>query len=216
MHTEEMFSKLRDSIIDFKTDEIGEIAKEAMDAGISPFDIITQGMSKGMEIIGRRFERQEAWLADLIMAGETMKVGMEVLKPYLEKNPGKKAAVVVIGTVKGDIHDIGKNIIKSLLIAKGFDVRDLGTNVPIEEFVVAMRENDTHILGLSSLLSVGLAEIKSTIDAISQAGLRKKMKIIVGGGALTQEYAESLGADSYGKDAVIGADMCEKWVKTSF
>jgi 5-methyltetrahydrofolate--homocysteine methyltransferase len=213
---EELFSRLRECIVEFRVNEIGQVAQEAIDAGVSPLEVVTKGMSRGMSIIGQQYEKGELFLSELIMAGETMKEGMKVLEPYLEKNPGKKLGTVVIGTVKGDLHDIGKNIVKSLLVARGFETHDLGVDVPPEEFVERIRDTSTDILGLSALLTTTIPEIKNTIDAIEKASLRNRLKIIVGGAALTEEVAKELGADAYAENAVIGAKICEKWIKNDY
>lgn len=213
-NTEQIFSKLCDCMTEFKINEIGKVVQEAIDAGIPALEVITKGMSRGMEIIGEQYENQHVFLSDLIMAGETMKEGIKVLEPYLEQNPGKKVGVVVIGTVQGDLHDIGKNIVKSVLIGKGFGIYNLGVDVSPEEFVDTLRKTRVDILGLSALLTTTIPQIKATLDAIKRAGSRDKLKIILGGAALAEEDARELGVDAYAQDAVLGAKTCEKWVKT--
>jgi 5-methyltetrahydrofolate--homocysteine methyltransferase len=210
---EGILSEIRDCMIEFKIDEIGQLTKKAIDARVPPLEIISKGMSKGMEVIGEKFEKQEFFLSELIMAGEIMKEGMKALEPFLEKDRGEKLGVVVLGTVKGDLHDIGKNIVKVLLTSGGFEVHDLGIDVPTEKFVESVRENDPDILGLSALLTTTISEIENVIEALEEEGLRNKLKVIIGGAALSNQDAEKYGADAYGADAVQGAKICKKWME---
>jgi 5-methyltetrahydrofolate--homocysteine methyltransferase len=169
-----------------------------------------EGMSKGMEIVGKKFEEGEFFLSDLIMAGETMKAGMEVLKPHLKAGQVKSMGRVVIGTVKGDIHDIGKNIVSTLLSSAGFEVHDLGVDVDVDRFVKAVQEFKAHILAMSALLTVTMPYMEEVIKAVEKAGIRSQLKIIVGGAPLSEDYAKRIGADAYAEDAVTGVEKCKK------
>ena len=207
---EEVFQRLRDAIVQLDIDGIRRIAQEALDKGIPAYEAVMEGMSKGMEIVGKKFEEGEFFLSDLIMAGETMKAGMEVLKPHLKAGQVKSMGRVVIGTVKGDIHDIGKNIVSTLLSSAGFEVHDLGVDVDVDRFVKAVQEFKAHILAMSALLTVTMPYMEEVIKAVEKAGIRSQLKIIVGGAPLSEDYAKRIGADAYAEDAVTGVEKCKK------
>ncbi|RLI45893.1 cobalamin-binding protein [Candidatus Bathyarchaeota archaeon] len=208
----EILCRLRDAIVNFDIEGVREACREAVDASIPVYKAITDGMAKGMEIVGKKYEDGEYFLAELIMAGETMKEGMKVLEPYLKGREVKKIGKVVIGTVRGDLHDIGKNIVVTLLSAAGFEVIDLGVDVPPEKFVDAVKKNNPDIVGMSALLTTTMTEMENVIKALKEAGLRDKVKIIIGGAPITQEYAEKIGADAAASDAVEGVNICKEWV----
>lgn len=210
---EEIFEKLRDCIVVFDIEGVKKATEEAIHMGISPTDVIMKGLSKGMDIVGEKYSRNEYFLAELIMAGETMKEAMSVLKPYMEKEDVPKIGTVVLGTVLGDLHDIGKNILATLLTAAGFNVIDLGVDVPPEKFIEAVKENKADILAMSALLTTTMVNMKAVIDALVKEGLRNKVKVIVGGAPLTDEFARQIGADACGKDAVEGVNICRKWME---
>lgn len=212
MDEEEILEKIKNYLINFDIENLKKECKEAIDKGISPYRIIMDGMSKGMDIVGKKYEEGEFFLSDLIMAGETMKEGMEVLKPYLKESEIKKIGKVVIGTIKGDLHDIGKNIVATLLTAAGFEVIDLGVDVSPEKFLEAIREYKPNILGMSALLTTTMIEMENVIKEIEKFGLRKDIKIIVGGAPLNEEFARKIGADAYAIDAVTGVNICKKWI----
>jgi 5-methyltetrahydrofolate--homocysteine methyltransferase len=212
MSREEILSKIREAVVNLDIDNIQRLCKEALEAGIPPYEIVMEGMSKGMEIVGEKYERNEYFLAELIMAGEVMKEGMNILEPYLKSGEVKKIGKVVIGTVRGDLHDIGKNIVVTLLNAAGFDVVDLGVDVPPEKFVEAVKEHKPHIVGMSALLTTTMVEMENVIKALKEAGLRDKVKVIIGGAPITREFAEKIGADAAARDAVEGVNICKSWV----
>jgi len=209
---EEILAKLRDCIVNFDIDGIKEAAREAIEIGIPAYEAIMNGMAKGMEIVGRKYEEGEYFLAELIMAGETMKEGMSVLEPYLKSGEIPKLGKVVIGTVEGDLHDIGKNIVITLLSASGFEVIDLGVDVSADKFVEAVKQYKPDIVGMSALLTTTMVNMKKVVEALKEAGLRDSVKIIVGGAPLTEEFAKEIGADGYAPDAVLGVEICKKWV----
>ena len=208
----EILGKLRDAIVNLDIEGVQRACGEAIKTGIPAYRAVTDGMARGMEIVGEKYENSEYFLAELIMAGETMKEGMRVLEPYLKSGDVKTIGKVVIGTVWGDLHDIGKNVVVTLLNAAGFDVVDLGVDVPPEKFVEAVKENNPDIVGLSALLTTTMIEIESVIRALNEAGLRDRLKIIIGGAPITQEYAEKIGADAAARDAVEGLNICKSWV----
>jgi len=209
---DEILSKLRDAVVNLDIEGIQEACREAIEAGIPAYRAVTDGMAKGMDVVGEKYEKGEYFLAELIMAGEVMKEGMKILEPHLKGGEVKKIGKVVIGTVRGDLHDIGKNIVVTLLEAAGFEVVDLGVDVPPEKFVEAVKQNKPDIVGMSALLTTTMIEMENVIKALKEAGLRDKVKIIIGGAPITQEYAEKIGADAAAKDAVEGVNICKSWV----
>ena len=212
MKEEEILGKIRDAIVNLDIDGVQNACKEAIEAGIPAYKAVTDGMAEGMVIVGEKYENNEYFLAELIMAGETMKEGMIVLEPHLKSGDLKKIGKVVIGTVRGDLHDIGKNVVATLLGAAGFDIVDLGVDVPSEKFVQAIKESNPDILGMSALLTTTMIEMESVIKALKEAGVKDKVKIIIGGAPITQEYADKIGADAAARDAVQGVNICKSWV----
>ena len=209
---EKILKRLQDCIVNLDIDGIGKAAQDALDAGIPPVKAVTEGMAKGMDIVGQKYEAKEYFLAELIMAGEVMKEGMKVLEPHLKGVDVRTLGKVAVGTVRGDLHDIGKNIVATLLGAAGFDVIDLSVDVTPEQFVEAVRTQKPKIIGMSALLTVTMPEMENVIKELKKAGLRDKVKIIVGGAPLTEDYAKKIGADAYAPNAVAGVNMCKKWV----
>jgi len=209
----EIFKRLQDRIINFDIDGIKLVAREAIEVGIPAYEAVTKGLSKGMDIISERYTREEAFLSELIMAGETMKAGMEVLEPHLKTSPGKTSGVIVLGTVYGDMHDLGKNIVATLLKSAGFNVIDLGVDVPAERFVNTVKEKSADILAMSSLVTITMPYMKDTIKELEKSGLSGKVKVLIGGAPVSDAYADSIGADAYGKDAISAVKICREWME---
>ena len=206
-----ILQKLRDAIITLDIDSIPSLCMEALNTDISPFDVVMEGMAKGMDVVGQRYEAGEYFLADLVMAGETMKEGMSVLEPYLENSKIKKAGKCVIGTVKGDFHDIGKNVFVSLLKAQNYEIIDLGVDVTSKQFIEAVKEYKPDILAMSALLTITMGEMENVVNELERQDLRKGVKVILGGAPLTQEYATKIGADAVASDAVEGVRVIRSW-----
>lgn len=204
--------KISKAIVEFDIDNIKNLVNQALEAGIPALDIVTKGMAKGMEIVGKKYEEKEYFLAELIMAGEVMKTGMEVLEPHLKATPVGRKGVVVIGTVKGDLHDIGKNIVITLLKSSGFEVHDLGVDVDAQRFVEKVKETNADILALSALLTTTMVEMENVIKALKEASIRDKVKVIVGGAPITEEFASKIGADAFAVDAVQGLQKCKEMI----
>ena len=196
------FDQLTKAIVVGDSDASLELTKKAMNAGISAREILGRGLLPAMEIIGEQFEKEEVWFPELLMAADAMKAAVALLRPELSKNKVPSVGKYVIGTVEGDAHDIGKNIVKMMLEQNGWEVTDLGTDVPIEKFCSVIKEDSFDILGLSALLTVTMPAMDNVIKALRAAGLRDKVKIMVGGAPLTQSFADQIGADAYAKDAV--------------
>lgn len=209
----DILSRLKEAIVKLDFEASGSLAREAVAKGVPPREIILKAISSAMEEVGKKFEASEYFLSELIVAGEIGKEITQMLQPYLKDTDIKKVGKAVIGTVKGDLHDIGKNIFGMMLEAAGFEVIDLGNDVPPEAFVEAVAKNKPDIVGMSALLTVTMVEMENVINALKKAGLRDKVKVIVGGAPLTEEYAKKIGADAYGKDAVVGVEICKKWVE---
>jgi corrinoid protein of di/trimethylamine methyltransferase len=210
----DVIENLRKSVLDLDVDRVRAAAEEAVRLGIDPIEAIDDGLAKGVRTIGDKFAAGEAFLTELVMAGEAMKAGVEVLRPVIlqRKLQRKSTGIVVIGTVHGDIHDIGKNIVAVMLEAAGFEVNDLGVDVPPDSFVDRTRESKAHIVAMSSLLTVTTPEQKNTVQALEKAGIRKNVKVAVGGAAVTPEWAREIGAEGYSDNAVDAVELFKKMV----
>ena len=211
---EEILTRLRDAIVNLDIEAVQKAAKDAIEAGIPAYKAVMDGMAKGMEIVGQKYEDGEYFLAELIMAGETMKEGMAILEPHLKAGEIETAGKVVIGTVRGDLHDIGKNVVVTLLKAANFEVIDLGVDVSPEQFVEAVKKHNPDIVAMSALLTTTMIEMENVIESLKKNGLRDKVKIIIGGAPITPEYAEKIGADAAARDAVEGVRICSRWLKS--
>jgi 5-methyltetrahydrofolate--homocysteine methyltransferase len=212
----DVIENLRKAVLDLDADRVRAAAEDAVKLGVDPIQAIDEGLARGVRTIGDRFAAGEAFLTELVMAGEAMKAGVEVLRPIIlqRKLQRKSAGVVVIGTVRGDIHDIGKNIVAVMLESADFEVNDLGADVPPEKFVDKTKESKAQIVAMSALLTVTTPEQKNTIDAISKAGIRKNVKVAVGGAAVTPEWAREIGAEGYSDNAVDAVELFKKLVRS--
>lgn len=196
------FDQLTKTIVIGDSDASLKLTEKALNAGIPATEILGRGLLPGMEIIGEQFEKQEIFFPELLMAADTMKAAIALLRPELSKSKIPPIGKYVIGTVEGDAHDIGKNLVKMMLEQNGWEVTDLGTDVPTEKFCSVIEEDDFDILGLSALLTITMPAMDDVLKALRAAGLRDKVKIMIGGAPLTQSFAEQIGADIYAKDAV--------------
>jgi methylmalonyl-CoA mutase cobalamin-binding domain/chain len=204
------FEKLTELVIELEVDDIADAVSEALNDGKDAFDIL-DALTKGMEEVGRLYEEKEYYLTELVLAGETMKEAFNILKPALAASDKSEDKVkIVIGTVKGDNHDIGKNILGSLLLSSGFELYDLGMDVDENTIVEKVKETDASIIALSSLLTMTVENIKVVHEALQKAGIRDKVKLIVGGAPLNMELAKKLGADDFADDAVEGVKHIKK------
>jgi corrinoid protein of di/trimethylamine methyltransferase len=210
----DVIENLRKSVLDLDVDRVRAAAEEAVRLGIDPIEAIDDGLAKGVRTIGDKFAAGEAFLTELVMAGEAMKAGVEVLRPVIlqRKLQRKSTGIVVIGTVHGDIHDIGKNIVTVMLEAAGFEVNDLGVDVPPDSFVDKTKASKAHIVAMSALLTVTTPEQKNTVQALEKAGIRKNVKVAVGGAAVTPEWAREIGAEGYSDNAVDAVELFKKMV----
>jgi corrinoid protein of di/trimethylamine methyltransferase len=193
--------ELYDAILNGDAQKARAATEAAIAAGVLPMALIQESMVPAMDEVGRLFESEEYFVPELLLAGRAMKVALELLKPLLAASGTKMAVRVVIGTVKGDLHDIGKNIVASMLEGSGFEVIDLGTDVSPENFVTAVVERKPHVICMSALLTVTMPAMKLTIDALQTAGLRTRVKVLIGGAPVTHQYAKEIGADGYSENA---------------
>jgi corrinoid protein of di/trimethylamine methyltransferase len=192
---------LYDAILNGDAKKAHAATVAAIAAGVEPMALIQESMVPAMDEVGRLFECEEYFVPELLLAGRAMKGAMELLKPLLVAAGQKMAVRVVIGTVKGDLHDIGKNIVASMLEGSGFEVIDLGTDVSPENFVAAVEQRKPHVVCMSALLTVTMPAMKLTIDALQTAGLRTQVKVLIGGAPVTHQYAKEIGADGYSENA---------------
>jgi corrinoid protein of di/trimethylamine methyltransferase len=193
--------KLYDAVLNGDAKTAVTITRDAIDENVDPLQLISGTMVPAMDEVGRRYEEEEYFVPELLLAARAMKGALELLRPLLEKQGAKPAGTVAIGTVKGDLHDIGKNLVASLLEGGGFEVIDLGADVPPEKFIEAIRDKGAQIVCLSALLTVTMPSMKTTIEALKKAGVRDKVKVLIGGAPVTQQYADDIGADGYGESA---------------
>ncbi|MEM3404209.1 MAG: corrinoid protein [Nitrososphaeria archaeon] len=212
MDKTDILNYIRDSIVNLDFEKSKEFTKIALENKVDPQEIILKSIAEGMEIVGKKFEASEYFLSELIVAGEIGKEITQILQPYLKGAEVKKIGKVVIGTVSGDLHDIGKNIVSMMLEASEFEVVDLGADVPVESFLEAVKREKPQVVAMSALLTVTMVEMKNVIEALKKTGLRDRVKVIIGGAAVTEEFAKSIGADGYGANAVQGVRICKGWI----
>jgi corrinoid protein of di/trimethylamine methyltransferase len=200
--TSEVLESLKDAVIKGKRDEAISFAKEAIQGGLKGIEIIQEGLIPGIRTVGELFGKGEYYLPELLVSGKSMQSAMDIIEPLMsDKGESFNVGNFLIGTVKGDIHDIGKNIVIMMLKGNGWNVTDLGVDIPPESFCEAIQDGDYHIFGMSTLLTVTMPAAAETIEAIKSAGLRDKIKIMIGGAPVTREFSERIGADEYAKDA---------------
>jgi len=209
---DERFSAMRQSIIDGAPDTASGLAQQAVSSGIAPIDAINQGFVLGMHDVGEQFAHGQMYLPDMMASAEAMRAAMAVLDPELKKLGTERpmAGVVVLGTTKGDIHEIGKILVGTLLTAHGFRVHDLGVDVAGERFAAKAREFHADIVGVSALLTTTMRNQKTVFEAIERAGLRSQVTIMVGGAPVTRRWADEIGADGYAKDAMSAVDLARQ------
>jgi corrinoid protein of di/trimethylamine methyltransferase len=209
---ERYLEALRNSVVNLDFESVTRASKDAMNAGMDPLKAIEEGLAAGVRLVGEKFERYECFLAELIVSGEVMKEGISIIKPYIKGESAKPKGKVILATVMGDNHDIGKNLVATMLIVSGFDVVDLGVDVPTETIVEAVRSMKPQVLGLSALLTVTMSVMEDIIKVLKANGLREHLKVIVGGSPVTEEFAKTIGADYRAADAMDGVRKCTEWV----
>jgi len=203
-------SKLYEAILNGDSKASVALTEEAIAEKTDPMELVTKHMIPAMDEVGRRFECSEYFVPELLLSARAMKGALELIRPLLAASGVQPLGRVVIGTVKGDLHDIGKNLVSSMLEGSGFEVRDLGTDVSPERFVQAVEETQAQVVCLSALLTVTMTSMKTTIKALENAGLRKRVKVLVGGAPVTSQYAQQIGADGYGENANTAVSLARK------
>lgn len=214
MDKQETLAKIANSLAELDSETLKKSLENALHNKISVQEIIREGLGKGMQVVGERYEKGEYFLSELIMAGVTMREGMVLMEPYFKGQTSETRGKILIGTVEGDLHDIGKNIVATMLRSAEFEVHDLGVDVPPETFVKKTEEIKPDIVALSALLSVTLGKVKETIRALSDSSLRKDLKIIIGGSCLNLKIAKELGADAFGRDAWDGVNQAKQLISS--
>jgi 5-methyltetrahydrofolate--homocysteine methyltransferase len=190
-----------------KTEEVKRLTQESLERGEPVENILKDGLIQAMARIGGKFKNGEIYIPEVLIAARAMHAGMSILKPILSNSTGMMAGKIVIGTVKGDLHDIGKNLVAMMLEGGGFEVVDLGIDVPPEKFIEAIQKYQPQAVGMSALLTTTIREMKNTIQAFERANLRKQVKVIIGGAPVTEKFSEEIGADGYARDAASAVDM---------
>jgi 5-methyltetrahydrofolate--homocysteine methyltransferase len=203
----ELLEKISQSILDGSLEDCQAAVQQAMDAGLSADDILKKGLVPAMAEVGRLFEEGEYFVPEMLIAARAMQGGLNLLKPLLVSEKVEPVGRVVIGTVKGDLHDIGKNLVAIMMEGAGFEIVDLGTDVPVEKFVSAVQEKKADILAMSALLTTTMTTMPTVIKALKDAGIRDGLKVMVGGAPVTQEFAAQIGADGYSPDASQAARL---------
>jgi len=196
-----------------KATDVKEMVQSELDKGTSAKSILEEGLMAGMDVVGRRFKANEIYVPEVLIAARAMAAGTDLLKPQLVSEDVQAKGTIVLGTVKGDLHDIGKNLVKMMFEGKGFNVVDLGTDVPADKFVAAAAENKADIVACSALLTTTMTEMKTIIDAFTASGARDSVKIMIGGAPVTQQYCESIGADAYAADAASAAESAVAFIE---
>lgn len=213
MDKEQILKRISDSILEFDAAAAVSAANEAIEKKIDPLEAIENGLIPAIKEIGDKFEKMEIFLLELMMATDAMKAAMDLLLPLIPKENQRIKGSIVIGTVQGDVHEIGKNIVANMLIANGFNVIDLGVDVKSSAFMVKAKESDAKIIAASALMSSTMGSQKDIVDYISASGERDRFVVLIGGGITSKEWSEEIGADGYGEDAMAAVELADKFSK---
>jgi 5-methyltetrahydrofolate--homocysteine methyltransferase len=205
-----IYERLSTAVLEGREDKVPNLVQKGLDEGLPPKDILDNGLIVGMDEVGARFKRGDMFVPEVLMAAKSMQAGLNVLRPELIASGAQLIGTIVMGTVKGDLHDIGKNLVGMMCEGAGFEVIDLGFNVEPEKFIQAIKQHQPNIVGMSALLTTTMRAMGHTINAIEEAGLRDQVKIMVGGAPVDAEFAERIGADGYGSNAPSGSDLAKR------
>jgi 5-methyltetrahydrofolate--homocysteine methyltransferase len=214
MDADGIVERVFEAVVELEIDGIAPRVREALEAGIEPRTILGDGLSAGVRVVGERFEMGEYFLTDLVLAGEVMKEGLAPLEPLLATTAIRSSGTVVLATVKGDIHEIGKGLVGTMLQAAGFEVVDLGVDVPAGRIVEAVRAHDADVVGLSVLLTTMVGQLQTVVEELTEAGLRSQVKVAIGGACTTPELAREMSCDGHAVDAVAAVRICEGWLES--
>lgn len=209
---QQILKSIAQATVSLNADLVRSLCLEAVEQGISGYEVMLAGVGKGMELVGRKYESGEYFLTELVTAGEIMKQILELLKPYLDRTASGQAGTIVTGTIQGDLHDIGKNIFNILAIGAGFQVIDLGVDVPPDKFLDAAKANDARVVGISALLTTTMLSMSDVIEALNTAGLRDRVRVIIGGAPISEDFGKRIGADAAASDAVNGLEKVKQWL----
>ena len=205
-----LFEKIAERLIVGKIDEVKELSQQALDQGAAAKEIIDKGLLAGMDVVGKRFKAGDMFIPEVLLCARCMHGAMDILKPLLSEADAAGVGIFMIGTVEGDLHDIGKNLVSMMLQGAGFEVIDLGTNITPQQFVDAVKEHKPTILGLSALLTTTMPKMLETINALKEAGIRDQVKIMAGGAPVTQAFVDEIGADAYGANAASATEKAKE------
>ena len=213
--SEQIFEKLTTSVLEGDSEVSAALTQQGLDEGIPPEELLNNGLIVGMDEVGVRFKRGDMFVPEVLMSAESMSEGMKLLRPLLVESGVKMAGKIVMGTVKGDLHDIGKNLVSMMCEGAGFEIVNLGFDVAPEQFITAVKEHKPNIVGMSAMLTTTMRAMGHTIKAIEEAGLRDQVKVMVGGAPVDQEFSDRIGADGYGANAPSSSDLAKKLVGLS-
>jgi len=208
----ELLQKISEELQKGNYQEMPKLVQEALNANVPPSKILSDGLVAGMDVVGEKFRRDEFFMPEVLISARAMQAGMDILRPKLIETGVKLAGKIVLGTVKGDLHDIGKNLVGMLMEGAGFQVIDLGIDVPSERFVEAVKMNRPNILGLSSLLTTTMPKMKEVIESLVEAGVRGRVKVMVGGAPVTEKFAKDVGADAYAPEAASAVEKARELI----
>ena len=207
-----LLDEMNISVMEGNPDKVKELVRQALDQEVEAKTILNEGLIAAMDVVGQRFESRELFIPEMLMAGEAMTRGLEVLRPLLKESGVKPQGIIVIGTVAGDMHSIGKSLVSMMMEGAGFKMIDLGVDVSPEQFVKSVKEEDAQLVGMSALLTTTMPSMKATIEALKEAGLLDKVKTLIGGAPVTQEYADKIGADGYAPDAATAVNKAREFL----
>jgi len=202
--------QIADNLIKGKAPEVKELVQKALNEGVDVEKVLNEGLVVGMSIVGEKFKKNEFYIPEVLIAARAMKAGMQILRPILAEKNIKGVGTVVLGTVRGDLHDIGKNLVAMMLEGAGFEIIDLGVDVSPEKFIETAKEKKADLVGLSALLTTTMPSMKDVVKAVGDSGLKDKVKVMIGGAPLTQSYADEIGADGYAPDAASAVDEAKQ------
>jgi corrinoid protein of di/trimethylamine methyltransferase len=209
---EAVFEKMAAALIAGNEGDVKNLTQEALDKGTAAREILDNGLLAGMDVVGQRFKAGDMFIPEVLKCARTMHAAMDILKPFLSESDAAGAGTVVIGTVEGDLHDIGKNLVAMMMKGSGFNVHDLGTNVTPQQFVDAVKEYTPQIVGMSALLTTTMPKMAETIEAFKEAGIREQIKVMAGGAPVTQKFVDEIGADAYGSNAAAASEKAKALV----